>query len=529
VSGAVLSVRDLRVALDGVALVDGVSFELAPGERVGLIGESGSGKSLTALALLGLLGDELRATGSARLEGQELLGLGERALARLRGDRIAMVFQEPMTALDPLMRVGRQVAEVVLLHRDCSRGEARARVLELFGRVGLPDPEARLAAYPHQLSGGQRQRVLLAMALACDPAVLIADEPTTALDTTVQAQILALLRGLVAEQQTALLFITHDLGVVSQMCERVLVLQDGRVVEQGATAAVFAHPAHPHTQALVAGTRALAVAEGPAPLPADRPVVLEVRALTRDYALPRRSLRRSQGVVHALRGVDLELRRGDRLGIVGESGSGKSTLARLLLALDEPTAGEVLLDGVRVSGRPERELGDLRRRAQIVLQDPLGSLDPRMRVRELLLEPLRSLAVPGDHGARVRELLALVGLEADAATRYPHQFSGGQRQRIAIARALAPGPELLVADEPVSALDVSIRAQVLDLLGGLTDELGLTLVFVSHDLSVVRHLCDRVAVMRDGAIVEQGETAGLFAAPREEYTRALLAAVPALP
>jgi peptide/nickel transport system ATP-binding protein len=527
----VLAVRGLRVSLGDVALVDGVDLELAAGERVGLIGESGSGKSLTALAVLGLLADELEASGSAVLGPDELLGMPERALARLRGDRISIVFQEPMTALDPLMRVGQQVAEVVRLHRDVTADEATERAAELFTRMDLPDPQGTLRAYPHQLSGGQRQRVLIAMALACDPAVLIADEPTTALDVTVQAQILELLARLVVEQGTALLFITHDLAVIARVCERVVVMQEGRVVERGTTAGVFAAPQHPHTQALLAGTRALAEAPigaataGAAP---DRPIVVETRGLVRDYARPRTSLRRRSQRVHALRGVDLTVRQGDRFGIVGESGSGKSTLARMLVALDEPTAGSVRFEGAEIGGRSERDLHDLRRRAQIVFQDPLGSLDPRMRVRDLLLEPLRSLAVPGDHGARVRELLGLVGLAPEASTRYPHQFSGGQRQRIAIARALAPGPSLLVADEPVSALDVSLRAQILDLLRGLTDELGLTLVFISHDLSVVRYLCDRVAVMLDGAIVEIGTTAEVYGSPQHPYTRALLAAVPTL-
>ncbi|MEO9175777.1 MAG: ABC transporter ATP-binding protein, partial [Gaiellales bacterium] len=403
----VLHLRGLRVALEDVALVDGVDLELAAGERVGLIGESGSGKSLTALAVMGLLADELEASGSARLGAEELLELPERELARLRGDRISMVFQEPMTALDPLLRVGRQVAEVVQLHRDVTRAEALTRAGELLARVGLGAADARLDAYPHQLSGGQRQRVLIAMALACDPAVLIADEPTTGLDVTVQAQILDLLDELVAERGTALLFITHDLAVIARLCERVAVMYEGQIVERGTTSEVFGAPRHPHTQALLAGTRALSDAPIAAPVAADRPIVLETRALVRDYALPRTSLRRRPPVVHALRGIDLAVRRGERFGIVGESGSGKSTLARLLVALDRPTCGAVLFEGAEISDRNERELRELRRQAQIVFQDPHGSLDPRMRVRELLLEPLRSLVVPGDHGARVRELLEL--------------------------------------------------------------------------------------------------------------------------
>ena len=525
-----LAVRDLRIELGETALVNGVSFELAAGERVGLIGESGSGKSLTALAVMGLLPEELRASGSARLGASDLLSLSERELANLRGDRIAMVFQEPMTALDPLMRVGQQVAEVVRLHRGATRQEALARAEQLFARVQLPDPHTKLDAYPHQLSGGQRQRVLLAMALSCDPAVLIADEPTTALDVTVQAEMLELLRRLVAEEGAALLFITHDLAVIASMCERVLVMQEGTIVESGPTAEVFAAPRHPHTQALIAGTRALndppIVAE-PAPR-GERTVILEARGLVREYAMPRTSLRRPPPSVHALQGVDLSVVRGDRFGIVGESGSGKSTLARLLIALDQPQAGEVRFEDTPVTGRKERDLRFLRRQAQIVFQDPMSSLDPRMRVREIVLEPLQALAIPGDHRERVRELLQSVGLPADAANRYPHQFSGGQRQRIAIARALAPGPSLLIADEPVSALDVPVRAQILDLLRTLTVELRLTLVFISHDLAVVRYLCDRIAVMHEGRVVEVGETHDVYDSPQHPYTRALLDAVPTL-
>jgi peptide/nickel transport system ATP-binding protein len=529
-SDPLLAVRGLRVDLDGHALVDHVDLELVAGERVGLIGESGSGKSLTALALMGLLPDELTVSGSAILDGIELLALPERELAPLRGERIAMVFQEPMTALDPMMRVGLQVAEVVRVHRDVSRDDALARAEELFGLVGLPDARARLRAYPHQLSGGQRQRVLIAMALACDPSVLIADEPTTALDVTVQAQILELLRRLVVDLGTALLLITHDLPVIASVCERVLVMQDGRIIERGPTADVFASPREPHTRTMLTGTRALAetppAAEAAAASADD--VIVEARGLVRTYPLPRASLRQPAGSVHALRGIDLAVARGERFGIVGESGSGKTTLARLLLALDQPQAGEVRFEGQPVSGRKERELRFLRQRAQIVFQDPMGSLDPRMRVRDILLEPLRALDVPGDHGARVRELIDAVGLPADAGTRYPHQFSGGQRQRVAIARALAPEPALVIADEPVSALDVSVRAQILDLLRELADGLGLTLIFISHDLSVVRYLCDRVAVMRDGQIVELGSTEQVYEAPQHAYTRALLAAVPVL-
>ena len=419
-TASVLAVQELTVELDGRLLVDHVSFDLAAGERVGLIGESGSGKSLTALAIMGLLSDGLQATGSARLGGTELIGLPERELAPLRGSRIAMVFQEPMTALDPMMRVGQQVAEVVRLHRDVSRAEALARAEQLLGRVGLPAADERLRAYPHQLSGGQRQRVLIAMAIACDPAVLVADEPTTALDVTVQAQILELLRRLVDELGMALLLITHDLPVISSICERVLVLHDGRDhrarrdrrgvrLAEGALHAGACSPARARC-ASRARRRQRQTSDPSCSRRAGSCASTRCRAAT---------LRQAPPSVRALRGVDLSVERGDRFGIVGESGSGKTTLARLLLALDQPQAGEVRFEGQQVSGRKERELRFLRRQAQIVFQDPMGSLDPRMRVREILLEPLRALDVPGDHGARVRELLDAVGLPADAATRYP--------------------------------------------------------------------------------------------------------------
>ena len=520
--------RDLTVELDGRLLVDHVSFDLAPGARVGLIGESGSGKSLTALAIMGLLSDELRASGSARLGGTELIGLPERELAPLRGSRIAMVFQEPMTALDPMLRVGQQVAEVVRLHRDVSRPEALARAEQLLvpGGSSCCEPAATRISPPalgrpataRADRDGDRLRPRRPRRRRAD------DRPRrdrAGADPR-------LLRRLVDELGMALLLITHDLPVIASTCERVLVLHDGRVVERGATGEVFATSQEPYTRAMLTGTRALSEPRPPSAAPAARPVLLEARGLVREYAMPRTALRQAPPSVRALRGVDLSVERGDRFGIVGESGSGKTTLARLLLALDQPQSGEVRFDGQQVSGRKERELRFLRRQAQIVFQDPMGSLDPRMRVREILREPLRALDVPGDHGARVRELLDAVGLPAAAASRYPHEFSGGQRQRIAIARALAPAPALVIADEPVSALDVSVRAQILDLLRELADALALTLVFISHDLSVVRYLCDRIAVMHDGLIVETGTVGEVYDAPQHAYTRALLAAVPTL-
>ncbi|WP_369370606.1 dipeptide ABC transporter ATP-binding protein [Promicromonospora sp. Populi] len=540
-----LDLRDLTIRTDsGRALVDGVSLQVAPGERVGLIGESGSGKTMTALAALGILPDGVVASGHVGLAGVpgNLLDRGERALARLRGREISMVFQEPMTALNPLMRVGHQVAEAMTVHGTTHRAAAE-RATVLLAEVGLPDGAAR--RYPHELSGGQRQRVVLAMALANDPAVLVADEPTTALDVTVQRQVLDLIVGLVHDRGAGLLFITHDLAVVSQVCERVVVLLDGVVVEEGPVAEVFAHPQHAYTKHLLAASTLEPLAETP---PIDRAVMtvadagsdhnrvvdgpveglIRVEDVTRTYS--------SRGeTVHALRGVSLEVPEGQRFGIVGESGSGKSTLLRIVAGLDRATSGRVMSAGVDLSV-PSPELGDLRAALQLVFQDPYGSLDPRMTVGDIVAEPLLNPANVRVGGARtasarrdaVREMLDAVGLPLDATERYPHQFSGGQRQRIGIARALVCRPRILVADEPVSALDVSVRRQVLDLLARLADEHSLTLLLVSHDLGVVRHVCDHVAVMRDGLIVEQGPTGQVYDDPQHEYTRRLREATPVL-
>lgn len=469
----ILSVTGLRV---GDGLLDDITFTVGRGERVGLIGESGSGKSLTALSIMGLLPRRLSATGSVVLEGQELIGLPDRRIRPLRGKVMSMVFQEPMTALDPLMTVGKQVQEAA----------HRSDVADLFEQVAL-DP-ARMNAYPHELSGGQRQRVLIAMALAQEPDLLICDEPTTALDVTVQDQILDLLDRLVDETGVSLLFITHDLGVINRMCRRVLVMSGGSVVEEGTTEQVLRAPEHPYTQRLVAAS----LPGAPAEVREVGPPVLTLSNVTREY-----------GTTKALDDVSLVVHRGERLGIVGGSGSGKTTLLRQLAGLDSPTSGTVRVDaGV-----------------QVVFQDPQSSLNPRLRVG-------RSVAEGGGDHARVLEVLAEVGLPPDAAERYPHQFSGGQRQRISIARAVAGRPEILLADEPVSALDVSVRAQVLELLDRLVDEYGLTLVFISHDLSVVREVCSTVAVMYRGRIVEHGPTETVWADPQDEYTRSLLAAIP---
>ncbi|MGI5189011.1 dipeptide ABC transporter ATP-binding protein [Promicromonospora sp. CA-289599] len=535
---AALDIRDLTVRTSsGRPLLSEVSLRVAPGERVGLIGESGSGKTMTALAALGLLPDGVAAAGQVRLAGVpgNLLERGEQAMARLRGEAASMVFQEPMTALNPLMRVGRQVAEAMTLHGTTSRTATR-RAGELLAEVGLPEGAA--GRYPHELSGGQRQRVGLAMALANDPAVLVADEPTTALDVTVQRQVLDLMVRLVEDRGAGLLFITHDLAVVSQVCERVVVLLEGVVVEEGPVAEVFAHPRHEYTKRLLAAS-ALEPRRSAAPQEARQPLI-RVADVTRTYP--------SRGeVVHALRGVSLEVQEGQRFGIVGESGSGKSTLLRIVAGLDRPTSGHVTSAGVRIGAdgvsagstggaAAGAGLGGLRAALQVVFQDPYGSLDPRMTVGDIVAEPLLNPANVRAGGPRtaaarrdvVREMLDAVGLPLDATERYPHQFSGGQRQRIAIARALVCRPRILVADEPVSALDVSVRRQVLDLLARLADEHDLTLLLVSHDLGVVRHVCDHVAVMRDGLIVEQGPTAEVYDTPQHEYTRRLRDATPLL-
>ncbi|MFF5793368.1 dipeptide ABC transporter ATP-binding protein [Paeniglutamicibacter sp. NPDC012692] len=574
-----LEVKGLTIHAGATALVQDLEFSMQAGERIGLIGESGSGKSLTATALLGLLPDELDVGGQARLRGVDanLLSAPDRVMRGLRGDEISMVFQEPLTALNPLMQVGAQVAEVMTRHRTVpNRQAARRRAVELLASVKIPDPAVAARAYPHQLSGGQRQRVMVAMALANDPQLLLCDEPTTALDVTVQRQVLDLVSAQVRERGTGLLFITHDLAVVASMCTRVLVLNRGRIVESGPMEQVFSAPAHPYTRALLAASdleatdergRLFTVATAGSyvpPVPGGEPVqdgahapaldqtqgrtaapgqlavsarptpgqvsatapLVSVTGLNRTYHRARTSLRGPRPEVRALRDVDLTLGAGERLGIVGESGSGKSTLLRILAGLDQPTSGSAVVAGTEVAGAREGQLVGLRRQLQIVFQDPMGSLDPRMRVKDIVGEPL---LVPGQalnaaqRAAKVAEMLLAVGLDPESAERFPHQFSGGQRQRISIARALVCRPRVLVADEPVSALDVSVRAQVLNLLADLVDEYALTLLFVSHDLAVVRHLCDRVIVMKDGEIVEAGQTEDVYNNPRHPYTRELIA------
>ena len=571
--GNALHVQGLSVLAGEKTLVDSLSFSIAAGERVGLIGESGSGKSITSLAVMGLLPDTVRATGSVRVGDDErnIVDLDERAAARLRGSDMAMVFQEPMTALNPLMRVGAQIAEAMTIHRtQPTKAAAAARAVELLADVGLPSPAETAKAYPHQLSGGQRQRVVLAIALANDPALLVADEPTTALDVTVQKQVLDLVLRTVTQRRTGLLFITHDLAVVGETCERVLVMNKGVVVEEGPIDRVFTRPEHPYTRGLLAASdlaatdsdgrlftvatsagyqpgrsvdrmnapvvAAQADAAASAQQPAAPQFVVRASELGKTYTRGRTSLFGPPQKVEALRGVTFDIEAGQRFGIVGESGSGKSTLLRMLSGLDRPTSGGIEVVGRDIGRARGADLAELRRNLQIVFQDPMGSLDPRMKVGDIIAEPLLNAAnlesgtsLPKRERARmVAEMLDAVGLPTDSVDRFPHQFSGGQRQRISIARALVCRPRILVADEPVSALDVSVRAQVLNLLADLVEEYKLTLIFVSHDLGVVRYLCDRVAVMKDGRILEQGATAEIYDNPANDYTRSLIEATPTI-
>jgi microcin C transport system ATP-binding protein len=520
-----LEVDGLTVRFGPATVVDGVSFAIAPGEKFALVGESGSGKSITALSVLRLV-DAAQTTGTIRFDGEVLTAKSEREMRGVRGSRIGMIFQEPMTALNPLIRVGQQIAEVLEVHEAMRPNAARARAIELLARTGIPEPERRVDAYPHELSGGQRQRAMIAMALACKPKLLICDEPTTALDVTIQAQILALLDELQAEMGMALLFITHDLNLVRRFTHRVGVMERGRLVEIGSTAEVFAAPRHPYTRKLLASRPQRVVA----PVPGDAPVLVSGREVRVSFPIPAGWFRRK--AFDAVREATLELRRGQTLGLVGESGSGKTTLGMALLALQPVAAGEVRFDGERLDAAPRETLRRLRRRLQVVFQDPFASLSPRMTVGQIVGEGLalhRGELAAAERERVVLQMLDEVGLSerhgvAGVLQRYPHEFSGGQRQRIAIARAVVLQPDVLVLDEPTSALDVSVQQQVLQLLADLQRARGLAYLFISHDLAVVRAMAHRVLVMKDGRIVESGEAEALFAAPREPYTRQLLAA-----
>jgi peptide/nickel transport system ATP-binding protein len=529
-----LSVRDLRVGFateDGpVRAVDGVSFELAPGEVLAIVGESGSGKSVTAQTIIGLTrSPNAEIAGSARFRGRELIGAGEAELRKVRGAEIAMVFQDPMTSLNPVYRLGDQVVEAIRAHRpEVGKDEARERAAELLDSVGIPDPRRRVDAYPHELSGGMRQRAMIAMALALAPELLIADEPTTALDVTIQAQILDLLRELNRERGLATILITHDFGVVAEMADRVVVMHEGRIVERGDLDEVFYATKDPYTRKLLGAVLRLDKAPPPRPARADAPL-LAVTDLVKHFPVKRGLLiDREVDRVRAVDGVSFSVAQGETLGLVGESGSGKSTLSRAVLQLLRPTSGSVRFDGREIAGFSRREMQPLRPQMQMVFQDPYASLNPRKRIGQIVGEPLRlqGRASGVELRRHVQGLLDRVGLSAEHYQRYPHEFSGGQRQRVGIARALALRPKLIVADEPVSALDVSIRAQILDLLAELQEDFGLTYVFVAHDIGVVRHVSDRIAVMHDGKIVEQGPADQICERPADPYTKALLAAVP---
>ncbi|KUI23419.1 glutathione ABC transporter ATP-binding protein [Mycobacterium sp. GA-1285] len=528
-SDPVLSVRDVRVSIGTREIVHGISFDVYRGQTLGIVGESGSGKSMTVLAATGLLdAPGARVTGTSTLTTEsgvtQLVGAPNRVLRRVHGGQIGFVFQDPGTSLNPLLTLERQITESLEAHRRMTRQQARGRALELLEAVGLPDPESRLGAYPHQLSGGQKQRVMIAIAMACDPALLIADEPTTALDVTTQAQIVELVADLQRDFGTAVVWISHDLGVIGQVAEDVAVLRGGEAVEQASVTDVFDKPRHEYTQELLAA-RPLVGRPGPPPAP-DAPVLLDVDGLDVRFEV---STPVGKSGVHAVKDLSFRIRRGTTLGLVGESGSGKSTVASALTGLLRPDAGTATLGDADVFGVRGSAEKAMRRRIGLVFQDPFSSLNPRARVAAAIAEPLivHRLA-KGRHAraARVCELIDLVGLPTSFASRYPHELSGGERQRVSIARALAGEPELLILDEATAALDVSVQAKVLDLLARLQHDLGVTYLFIAHDLAIVQRVSHDVLVMRDGAAVEYRPAAELFASPRDDYTRALLAAVP---
>jgi peptide/nickel transport system ATP-binding protein len=548
-----LSIRDLKVAFrmgkgERAEAVRGVSFDIPEHTIVALVGESGSGKSVTAMSILNLLPDNAERTGQVLWQGRDLLKATLPELQSLRGREIACVFQDPMSSLNPVFTVGAQLAEPLIKHMGLSRSAALAKAESLLAEVGMPEPKRRMDSYPHEMSGGQQQRVMIAMALACEPKLLIADEPTTALDVTIQRQILELIGTLKEKRRMSVLFISHDLGLVGEIADHVVVMRNGQIREQGPVARIFEAPQDGYTKALLAcrpslegnparlmviddhiaqqGGPARAVAQAVGKDPA-APVVLEVRSLAKSFWLKQGLFGKRE--FKAVQGVNFQLRKGHTLGVVGESGSGKTTMGLTLLRLHEPTGGEVIFDGKNLLTLSDRERQLMRRRIQIVFQNPYASLNPRFTIGQTLIEPMGIHHIGADTAEReqrARTLLEKVGLDGRAFGKYPHEFSGGQRQRIAIARCLTLNPEVLVLDEAVSALDVSVQAQVLNLLKDLQDEFGLSYVFISHDLAVVRFISDEVLVMKDGIVVEQASAQEILAAPKQEYTQRLLAAIP---
>ncbi|MEZ5845400.1 MAG: ABC transporter ATP-binding protein [Geminicoccaceae bacterium] len=525
-SETILEIRGLRVSFDTpdgiVEAVKGVDLDLRAGETVAVVGESGSGKSQLVMSTIGLLAANGHVSGSARYRGEELIGLSQRRLNRVRGVKISMIFQEPMTSLDPLQTIETQIGDPLVHHKGISRGSAKARVLELLELVGIPRPAERMSAYPHELSGGQRQRVLIAMALANEPDILIADEPTTALDVTIQAQILELLADLQRRFRMGLIFITHDLGIVRRFADRVHVMRHGLVVEEGEASEIMARPNHPYTRELLDaepdGTKA--------PVDDSEEIVVDARHVEVEFPLRVNWLGRVTSCLKAVNDISLTIRRGQTVGVVGESGSGKSTLGRAILRL-LPSTGTIVFASNDVSDFTEDRMRPLRKRMQVVFQDPFGSLSPRLTVGQIIGEGLK-LHEPGlsesERRQRIAEVMDRVGLDPAARRRYPHEFSGGQRQRIAIARAMVLRPEFVLLDEPTSALDRTIQKQVIALLRDLQQSLKLTYLFISHDLAVIRAMSDWVIVMQNGAVIEQGPAKEIFARPREPYTRTLMAA-----